>query len=120
MSNKEAINLEKLKAGVRYLKANQIIKRDFEIAYSLKYSRPAVSQYLSGKKSLSDAFVLKFEKFYKIDLSSLLAKEKKMNRGSMAEPDLKQIHTRIIRIEKLLEKLLEESGISRKKISGKR
>lgn len=120
MTKKEKKNLDLLQSGVRYLKANQIIKRDFEIADSLKYSRPAVSQYLSGKKPLSDAFVLKFEKFYKIDLSSLLAKEKKMNRGSMTEPDLKQIHTRIIRIEQLLEKLLEESGISRQKISRKR
>jgi len=65
--------------GVSFLKTNNVIKRDSELATALNYSRGVISEYLNNKKEVSELFIRKFEEYYKLDLAKLILKKETIN-----------------------------------------
>ena len=53
---------------VEQLKALRVIKKDVEIAMNTGFSKPVVSNYLSGRVEASKNFIESFEKFYKVNI----------------------------------------------------
>lgn len=51
---------------VEILKSKRVIKKDVEIAEKTGFSKPVVSNYLSGRVKASDNFISAFEKNYEI------------------------------------------------------
>lgn len=53
---------------VERLKAIRVIKKDVEISINTGFSKPVVSNYLSGRVEASKNFIAAFESFYKVSI----------------------------------------------------
>lgn len=72
-------DFEYLADAVVKLKSLKVIKRDSEIATALNYSKGVISEYLNGKKKVSDEFIAIFKDYYGEHLSKNVPHENIVN-----------------------------------------
>ena len=90
MQSDNKILVLKLNEAIRRLKGQEIIKWDKDIARDLKYEPPTINQYKKGERDISQEFLSRFKKKYKIDIETILLPAK----GK--EPVINDVNTKLL------------------------